>query len=335
MHASWQVLRKNWVAADLNDGAKSMNPELIDIYSDSRTRLKLGLCQVRTEAWDVDGNFQRTQEALEAAAAQGAELAITPECVFHGYGFGENQEDTKRRLAKVAEPVDGPRVTAIRQLSQRKKMAIVLGFAERGARGLFHNSAAVISAQGEILDVYRKVHCRSFEQIAHTGAFTPGDRFVAADMKLTFLSFRMGTMICFDREITESVRCLRAIGAQFIACPLACDTVCMDQNLDYAHNETITRCRAAENELFIAVINHAGRFNGGSFVVGPGGEKVVQLGAGPEVRTVELPVLALAAKIHSDPLGWMGWGYRRQDVYDRHLKPEPVKVASRKKTRAG
>ena len=63
-----------------------MNPKLPDIYAGNGPRLQLGLCQVKTEAWDLEGNLQRTLNALEEAASQGAHLAITPECVFHGYG---------------------------------------------------------------------------------------------------------------------------------------------------------------------------------------------------------------------------------------------------------
>ncbi len=295
-----------------------MNPKLQDIYADGKPFLKLGICQVRTEAWDVDGNLQRTQEALEEAAAQGANLAITPECVLHGYGFGKDREDTRCRLEAIAEAVTSPHIFLVRELARRRNMLIVLGFAERDPNGLLHNSAAVISAHGEILDIYRKVHCRTSEHVGHSGVFTPGDRFFTTDISLDDFSFRMGTMICFDREVPESARCLRAMGAQLIACPLACETESLDKHLDYAHNEMITRCRAAENEVFIAVVNHAGRFNGGSFVVGPGGEKLVQLGAGSEVQTIELPVSAIRDKIHANAYGWMGWGYRRQTVYDGH-----------------
>ncbi len=298
-----------------------MNPNLPDIYAPNSPALRLGLCQVWTEAWDVEGNLERTLTALEEAASQGAQLTITPECVFHGYGLGENQEDTGRRLEEVAEPLNGSRISLVREVARTKGMVIVLGFAERGTSGLLHNSAAIISASGEILDVYRKVHCRHFEDVNHSGAFTPGDRFTATDIALPNLSFRMGTMICFDREIPESGRCLRAMGSHLVACPLACDTVPLDSHPDFAHNEMVTRCRAAENELFIAVVNHAGRFNGGSFVVGPGGETVAQLGAAPEVRTVAIPVTNVPDMIHSNALGWMGWGYRRQEVYDRHRAP--------------
>ena len=61
-----------------------MNPDLPNIYDECENPLKLGICQIYTEAWDLEGNFQRTLAALKDAASQGAQLAITPECVLHG-----------------------------------------------------------------------------------------------------------------------------------------------------------------------------------------------------------------------------------------------------------
>jgi predicted amidohydrolase len=300
-----------------------MNPNLPDdIYTGDGPRLRLALCQIKTKAWDVAGNVQRTMDALEEAAAQGAQLAVTPECVFHGYGFGENREDTRKRQLEIAEPLDGPRISAVRELAAKTGMHIVLGFAERAPGDIIHNSAAIISASGEILDVYRKVHCRTGEHIDHLGAFTPGDRFVTTEITVDGIPFRIGTMICFDREVPESVRCLRAMGAQLVVCPLAWYTESLDEHMDYAHNEMVTRCRAAENEVFIAVVSHSGRFNGGSFVVGPGGEKLLQLPEEPEVRVIDIPIEA-CDKLHAEPFGWMGWGYRRPDVYERHLRMTP------------
>ena len=296
-----------------------MNPKISEIYDEEKGFVKLGLCQVYTEQWDIEGNFQRTMDALDDAAGQGAEIAITPECVFHGYGAGEDQAETKRRCLDVAEALDSRRISAVCGLAREKKMHVVLGFAELGSNGLIYNSAALISSSGSILNIYRKVHCRDFERIDFNGAFTPGDRFVAADIDCGDKSFRMGTMICFDREIPESTRCLRAMGSHLVACPLATDTSPLDKHVNYAHNESITRIRAAENEIFIAVVNHSGRFNGGSFVVGPNGEVLIQLGVQAEVRVMDIPICMLAKKIHTEPYGWMGWGYRRQAVYDRHL----------------
>lgn len=303
----------------MSEGVGLMNPKIAEIYNEDKGSVKLGLCQIFTRQWDVDGNFRRTMDALEDASHQGADMAITPECVLHGYGQGADQADTKRRCMEIAETSDSQHIAAVCSLAKEKKMYVVLGFAEIDSNGLLHNAAALVSSSGKILNIYRKVHCRNFEDINFTGAFTPGDRFVAADITCKTSSFRLGTMICFDREIPESTRCLRALGSQLVACPLATETYALDKHVNYAHNETITRCRAAENELFIAVVNHAGRFNGGSFVVGPGGEALAQLGAQAEARVLDIPVCSLGEKVHAEPYGWMGWGYRRQEVYDRHL----------------
>lgn len=281
--------------------------------------LRVGICQIYTEQWQIEQNFRRTMEALEEAAERGAILAITPECVLHGYGFSDDKEFLRKRTLAASEELSGERVSGIRALAKKLSLNVVLGIAERGTGDKIHNSALFITQQGEIAEVYRKVHCRRFESVEGSGAFTPGDRFAAVELSLGQRSYSIGLMICFDREIPESTRCLRAMGAQFVACPLATNTSDMNQKIEEAENEMITRCRAAENEFFIAVVNHSGRFNGGSFIVGPKGELLIQLGKDPAVEVVDVPIGIVEDKFHSNPLGWMGWGYRRQEVYDKHL----------------
>ena len=289
-----------------------------EIVSTGNASAWLALCQVHTEQWDLDGNRERTLAALDEAAAGGAELAVTPECVLNGYGHPETPED-EARLRECAETIEGPAVRCVRESARRHGMRVLLGFVEAGAAGRLHNSAALIGPDGGVLQVYRKVHLRSFESIEHAGCFTPGETFETRTLKLARARVNVGTLICFDRELPESVRCLRSQGAELILCPLATDTWDLSRPEAYMENETLTRCRAAENEVFIAVVNHAGRFNGGSFVVGPGGEVLCQLGCAPEVRVIDLPVGAIEQRFHSRPLGWMGWGYRRPDVYREYL----------------
>jgi len=256
--------------------------------------------------------------ALEEAAAGGAELAITPECVLHGYASTDS-EGYPERMLEIAERLDGRNLGLLCAKARDLKLDVVVGFAERGEQDDIHNSAALISSEGDILTVYRKVHCRPFESIGHEGVFVPGDRFTVTERRFGDRSFRIGVMICFDREITESTRCLRSLGAELIACPLATDTTDMRRLNNRADNEMITRCRAAENEVFIVVVNHAGRFNGGSFVVGPEGELLHQMGAEPGVHVLDVPAGVVRRRFHSDALGWMGWGYRRPEVYRRYL----------------
>lgn len=281
--------------------------------------IKVGLCQVYTEAWAIEANLNRTLEAIESAARQGAEIAVTPESVLQGY-VDHTPDITREQFLARSEPLDGERMQKIRDLVKQLNIHLVFGFAERDSRNEIHNSAALISSDGKILGVYRKIHCRPFEDSHHEGLFSPGDTFQVNRLQFGDRSVMSGTMICFDREIPESVRCLRALGAEIIFCPLATDTVDMSQAPVSVDNEMVTRVRAAENEVFIVVVNHAGRFNGGSFVVGPEGEVLHQMGHEAGVQVVDVPVGAVSARFHNQPLGEMGWGYRRPAVYEKYLK---------------
>jgi predicted amidohydrolase len=290
-----------------------------DLDQQDVDNLRVALCQIQTEAWETESNFDRTILALKEAAQKGAELAITPECVFHGYGFLDDKQQLIERMREAAVTLDSEKVSIIQNLAQKNRMPIVLGIAEKTPENKIHNSALFINRTGEIESIYRKVHCREAESISENGSFTPGDTFVTTPIRAGKNEYTIGSMICFDREIPESVRTLRAMGSHLIACPLATMTDRLDLCPTKAENELLTRARAAENELFIVVVNHSGRYNGGSFVVGPSGEVMVQLGENPTVEVVDIPIGVIPNLFHNNPLGWAGWGYRRPEVYRPHL----------------
>jgi predicted amidohydrolase len=85
------------------------------------------------------------------------------------------------------------------------------------------------------------------------------------------------------------------------------------------NNEVITRVGSTCNEMFIVVVNHAGRFNGGSFITGPKGELLCQMTADPGVLTYDVPAGIISEEFHNEPLGWMGWGYRRPEIYKKYM----------------
>jgi len=301
-----------------------ISADLPDYYSQGYAPVRVGLCQVLTKEWAEEENLERTLKALDEVAGQGADLAVTPECVVHGYPIPETREKPssfRERLFSVAETTDGRTLGLFREKARDKMMYILVGFIEKGKAGKIHNSAALISPSGEVVYVYRKVHCRHFESSEHWGFFTPGEDFFAEKLNIRNSAVRVGTMICFDREVPESLRCLRALGSEIVLCPLATDTVDMRAYRSAADNESITQSGAAINELFVVVVNHAGRFNGGSFITGPLGELVCQMGTGPGVITVELPAGVIPGRFHNEPLGWMGWGYRRPGIYTKYLGP--------------
>lgn len=288
-----------------------------DLDAGGFSSLKVALCQVETREWDVAGNLERLIGCVEEAAAAGAEVAVTPECVLTGYPGPCG--DYLAKMIQTAEPIDGPSVTALRERASALGVALAVGFAEAVSDRRFHNTMALFDRDGAVLMHYRKVHCRDFEDVRSGGIFRAGDRFYASDLVGEKDTFRIGAMICFDREVPETTRCLRSLGAQLVVCPLACDTSDAAKPRDFVDNEVITRVRATENEMFIAVVNHAGRFNGGSYVVGPGGEVLSQMDDRPGVDVVDVPVGIVRERFHSQPLGWMGWGYRRPEIYTGHM----------------
>ena len=295
---------------------------LPDYIEPGTETLKVGLCQVYTEPWDIENNLKRTLLAIDEAAEKGAEIAVTPECVVHGYSWDESMGKSasfRNQLFAAAEKLDGAHLMLFKDHAIKHGIYILAGFVEKGSENQIHNTAALISPKGEFVYVYRKVHCRHFESIHHWGYFTPGDQFFSSTLNFNSKHFNIGTMICFDREIPESVRCLRSLGSEIIMCPLATDTSDLIRFSNQADNELITRIRATSNELFIVVVNHSGRFNGGSFIAGPMGEVFCQLSEKPEVVVYEVPLGIIAKKFHAEPLGWMGWGYRREEIYKKYI----------------
>ena len=283
--------------------------------------MNVGLCQTETYSGDLEGNLRRVLTDIRAASIKGAELIITPECVLSGYA-GSYSGDEKIRFAESAVLSNGSELTAVRDIAYELKTDIIFGFSEKDKTNKYYNTAILIGKNGDTVYSYRKIHCRNFESHVHDGLFTPGNDFHVAQRSYSDGIFGVGVMICFDREIVESVRCLRALGVDFIACPLATNTYCLESAHSAgisANNETITRARAAENEVAIAVVNHAVRFNGGSYVVGALGETIIQLGAEAQTAVINVPLNDVRNKLHADPKGWMGWGYRRPEVYGKYI----------------
>jgi predicted amidohydrolase len=280
------------------------------------------MCQVYTEEWAVEANIRRTLEAIDLASEQGAEIAVTPECVIQGYPVDETKgksESIRRKLFSVAEIPDSRNLKLFKEKATEKGIYILAGFIEKGENELIHNTAALIAPDGQFVYLYRKVHCRNFENINHSGYFSPGENFYTADLKFKGKQCNVGTIICFDREIPESLRCMRSLGAELVLCPLATDTSDMSVFKNEADNEIITRVQSTCNELFIVVVNHAGRFNGGSFISGPKGELLCQMNADPGVLTYEVPTGVISKEFHNEPLGWMGWDYRRPEIYNKYI----------------
>ena len=194
--------------------------------------IKTGFVQFSPVFGDVTGNVKK---ALGMAAASGAGIVVLPELFSTGYLFESREE-----LQGLAEPPDGPTVSAACRLAAARKMWICGGFAEKGASGCYN--AAFLAGPAGLAGVYRKSHLFAGEK----DLFLPGDTgFNVIDTGLA----KVGMMICFDWIFPELARSLAIQGA---------DILCHPANLvlPYCQDAMITRC--IENRVFAATANRTG-----------------------------------------------------------------------------
>src|SRR5580693_6622849 len=115
----------------------------------SAKKFRIGLVQMSCSP-DPNANLARAVAKVEEAARAGAEVVCLPE-LFRSQYFCQ-REDTA--TFDLAEPVPGPSTEALSEAARRLSISIVAPIFERRAPGLYHNSAAMIDADGKILGVY-------------------------------------------------------------------------------------------------------------------------------------------------------------------------------------
>lgn len=216
----------------------------------------------------VSENLERIQNGLEAAAAEGAALAVFPECAISGYGFGSREEAMEH-----AVPLDGPQLEKLATLTERTGCACITGLLEREGSRLFN--ACVLLGEGRVLGCYRKVH------LPYLGVdmfVDKGDRPFAVH---EHRGLRIGMHICYDGSFPETARALTLLGADLIVLPTNWPT----------HSECAAEhmipTRAMENTVYFMAVNRVGvesgfRFIGSSSIADPSGAIVARAGGDAE-----------------------------------------------------
>ena len=132
---------------------------------------------------DAAQNLERGITILEAAGAQGVDLACLPEGFMAGGMSGE-------QMRLVAEPIQGPAYERVAAQARKYSMNIVAGFYVLEGDKL-SNVAVLIDRAGELIGTYKKQFPTPGE-IAH--GVDPGD-----SQSVFELDFgRIGLAICFD-----------------------------------------------------------------------------------------------------------------------------------------
>ena len=133
-------------------------------------KVTLGLLQHACSA-DPAANLKKTLALTERAAKQGANIICTQE-LFRSQYFCQNEDHEN---FKLAEPIPGPSTQAFQKIAKKYGVVIVASLFEKRASGLYHNTAAIIDADGSLLGIYRKMHIPDDPLYYEKFYFTPGD----------------------------------------------------------------------------------------------------------------------------------------------------------------
>ena len=231
-------------------------------------------------------NLDKADAAIHDAAKQGAQIVCLPE-LFLGPYFCKKED---AQIFDRAEPIPGPSSERLGQIAESAGVVVVGSIFERRMAGVYHNTATVHNANGELMGLYRKMHIPDDPLFYEKYYFTPGDLgFKVFDTKYA----KVGTLVCWDQWYPEAARLTALQGAEVIFYPTAIGWHPREK-AEYGEAqqsawETSMRGHAIANGVYIAGVNRVGHeladdhdlqggieFWGGSFVSDPFGRLIAK-----------------------------------------------------------
>ena len=287
--------------------------------------VKLGLIQTSVSA-KPEVNLRKTIALIERAAKSGAKIICTQE-LFRSQYFCQSED---HKNFKLAEKIPGPTTDAFQKLAKRLKVVIIASLFEKRASGVYHNTAAIIDADGSLLGSYRKMHIPDDPLFYEKFYFTPGDLgFKTWQTKYA----KIGVLICWDQWYPEAARLTAMQGAEILFYPTAIGWHPGEKNKFGAKQhdawETIQRSHAIANGCYVAVANRIGHeildgvdgagieFWGQSFVAGTSGEIIAKASSNQE-EVLIVPVDV--AHVDTTRTHWPFLRDRRIDAYGNLTK---------------
>ena len=283
------------------------------------SKVTLGLIQTLVGP-DPRVNLDKTiVRAIEAAKA-GAQIVCLQE-LFRTHYFCQVED---HKYFALAEEIPGPSTEALCKVAREHGIVIIASLFERRAAGLYHNTAAIIDADGSYLGKYRKMHIPDDPLFYEKFYFTPGDLgFQAWQTKFG----KIGVCVCWDQWYPEAARLTALRGAQILFYPTAIGWHPSEKGefgaRQHSSWETIQRGHAIANGCYVAAVNRVGHeapdggpgleFWGQSFVADPAGQILKKAGVDKEENLlVEVDLDAVEAqRTH-----WPFLRDRRIDAYE-------------------
>lgn len=254
--------------------------------------VKTGLVQMSCSA-DPKANLAKAMEKVREAAARGAQIVCLQE-LFTSLYFCD-VEDYEN--FKLAEAIPGATTDTLGALAKELNVVIIASLFEKRTQGLYHNTTAVIDADGAYLGKYRKMHIPDDPAYFEKFYFTPGD--------LGYKVFKtkyatLGVLICWDQWYPEAARITALMGAEILFYPTAIGWATSQDEAtnteQYNAWQTIQRSHAVANGVHVVSVNRVGfeqngamKFWGGSFVSNPFGTLLYKAShEAEEVTVVEI-----------------------------------------------
>ncbi|MBX2904259.1 MAG: carbon-nitrogen hydrolase [Chitinophagales bacterium] len=237
-------------------------------------KVKVGLVQMSCTA-DVKANVEKAINGVRETAAQGAQIVCLQE-LFTSLYFCD-VEDYEN--FKLAEAIPGETTNTLCALAKELNVVIIASLFEKRTEGLYHNTTAVIDADGAYLGKYRKMHIPDDPAYYEKFYFTPGD----LGYKVFQTKFaKIGVLICWDQWYPEAARITALMGAEILFYPTAIGWATSQEeatNIEqYGAWQTMQRAHAISNGVHVVSVNRVGfeqngamKFWGGSFVSNPFG----------------------------------------------------------------
>jgi N-carbamoylputrescine amidase len=242
-------------------------------------KIRIGMVQMECGK-EKDANFQKAVLKIKEAAAKGAQIICLQE-LFTSLYFCD-VEDYEN--FKLAETVPGPSTEALAAVAAETNTVIIASLFEKRAQGIYHNTTAVIDADGTYLGKYRKMHIPDDPAYYEKFYFTPGD--------LGYKVFKtkyatLGVLICWDQWYPEAARITALTGAEILFYPTAIGwSTAQDPETNteqYNGWQIIQRSHAIANGVYVVSVNRVGyeqegamKFWGGSFIANPFGTILYQ-----------------------------------------------------------
>ena len=251
--------------------------------------VKVGLVQMSCVK-DVATNIEKAKREVRNAAAKGAQIVCLQE-LFTSLYFCDVEDYDNFQLA---EAIPGPTTETMSVLAKEFGVVIIASLFEKRAEGLYHNTTAVIDADGTYLGKYRKMHIPDDPAFYEKFYFTPGD----LGYKVFQTKFaKIGVLICWDQWYPEASRITALMGAEIMFYPTAIGwaTAQDDETNQDQYNawQTIQRSHAVANGVPVVSVNRVGfeqngemKFWGGSFVANGQGKLLYLASHDQEETTV-------------------------------------------------